>query len=282
MRGPRVIGGVCSGIAEYFDVDAVLARVTAIVLALLSTGLVVIPYIALWVILPSPSSDFTPVDVDPVSVSSERYNHVVDSHDRRSAPQGSSYGVYAGAGHIPPQPPVGGSEQAGPQPRPCMYSQPTPVAAEKPDRKTSSYLLPGILFLGLSVLFFACAKVLTFITPVASVAQFFPFIFVVCGITLMVCPFKRSSLVPRICVLLFCLELCVLFLSYSTGVVHVEDMASLGDLTILLWFALGCLSVAALVFCDDRLSLAVVVLFAIVLLLSFGEMGIFERVLERF
>ena len=42
----KVIAGVCSGIAERFDADAVLVRVTAVVLLVCTFGLVAIPYVA--------------------------------------------------------------------------------------------------------------------------------------------------------------------------------------------------------------------------------------------
>lgn len=46
-----VIGGVCAGIGEYFEVDPVLIRIIAVILALLAfSG--VIAYFILWIIIP--------------------------------------------------------------------------------------------------------------------------------------------------------------------------------------------------------------------------------------
>jgi phage shock protein PspC (stress-responsive transcriptional regulator) len=52
-RTPRgkIIGGVCVGLAEYFDIDAVLIRALFVV-ALFSGGVGLITYIVLWVIMP--------------------------------------------------------------------------------------------------------------------------------------------------------------------------------------------------------------------------------------
>jgi phage shock protein PspC (stress-responsive transcriptional regulator) len=49
----RVIGGVCAGIAEYFDFDPTIVRVVYALLTFF-TGFSGIPcYIILWIIMPS-------------------------------------------------------------------------------------------------------------------------------------------------------------------------------------------------------------------------------------
>jgi len=72
----KVIAGVCSGLAEYFNVDPVLTRVGFVVAALVGPGL--IAYIAMWIAMPR-ASEAVPV----------------------------SPAVPAGAGVPPPQPPPG-------------------------------------------------------------------------------------------------------------------------------------------------------------------------------
>lgn len=51
-RYPRMIAGVCSGLAEYFGWDMSLLRVLVVVLAAASLGLVVVGYAAAWVLIP--------------------------------------------------------------------------------------------------------------------------------------------------------------------------------------------------------------------------------------
>lgn len=47
----KVLGGVCGGIAEYFNIDPVIIRVIAVVLAFMGfIGL--IAYIVAWIIVP--------------------------------------------------------------------------------------------------------------------------------------------------------------------------------------------------------------------------------------
>ena len=48
----KVIGGVAGGLADYFDIDVVLARVVFVLLALFGGGGVLI-YIVMWIVVPS-------------------------------------------------------------------------------------------------------------------------------------------------------------------------------------------------------------------------------------
>ena len=50
-RKDRIIGGVCGGVAEYFNIDPVLVRIIA-VLTILINGIGVIAYIIAWIIIP--------------------------------------------------------------------------------------------------------------------------------------------------------------------------------------------------------------------------------------
>ncbi len=50
-RKDSIIGGVCGGIAEYFDIDPTLVRLLAILIVFLG-GVGVIAYIIAWVIIP--------------------------------------------------------------------------------------------------------------------------------------------------------------------------------------------------------------------------------------
>jgi phage shock protein C len=51
-RTDRMIGGVCGGLAEYFDIDPVIIRIIAVIL-LLPGGLPgLVPYLILWLVVP--------------------------------------------------------------------------------------------------------------------------------------------------------------------------------------------------------------------------------------
>ncbi len=47
----KKIGGVCGGIAEYFDIDPLLVRILFLV-AILEIGVGLFAYIALWLLAP--------------------------------------------------------------------------------------------------------------------------------------------------------------------------------------------------------------------------------------
>jgi phage shock protein PspC (stress-responsive transcriptional regulator) len=51
-RTDSMIAGVCGGLAEYFNVDVILVRIAAVVLALAAHGAGLIAYLIFWVIVP--------------------------------------------------------------------------------------------------------------------------------------------------------------------------------------------------------------------------------------
>lgn len=53
----KVLGGVCAGLAEYFDVDVSIIRVL-FALSLVLKGVGFVPYIILWIVLPRKSYNF--------------------------------------------------------------------------------------------------------------------------------------------------------------------------------------------------------------------------------
>ena len=55
------IGGVCAGLAEYFDIDPTIIRITAILL-ILAHGIGVLAYIIAWIAIPRQPLD-SPVEV---------------------------------------------------------------------------------------------------------------------------------------------------------------------------------------------------------------------------
>lgn len=48
----KVFGGVCGGIAAYFDKDPVFVRIIFVVLGLITTGAAVLAYLILWIAVP--------------------------------------------------------------------------------------------------------------------------------------------------------------------------------------------------------------------------------------
>ena len=55
----RMIGGVCGGLAEYFDLDPTLVRVAYVLLSFFSIAFPgIIAYFILWLIMPEPNKTF--------------------------------------------------------------------------------------------------------------------------------------------------------------------------------------------------------------------------------
>lgn len=48
----KLLGGVCGGIGEYFEVDPVIVRIIWVVLAIASLGTAILVYIILWILIP--------------------------------------------------------------------------------------------------------------------------------------------------------------------------------------------------------------------------------------
>ena len=51
-RDDRMLGGVASGLADYFDVDPALVRIAWVAVAILTSGVGVLVYLAMWVLVP--------------------------------------------------------------------------------------------------------------------------------------------------------------------------------------------------------------------------------------
>lgn len=62
----RKIGGVCTGFAEYFDLDVALIRVVWLLVAILGFPVGIIGYIVAWIIMPEePEIVYAPVGAQP-------------------------------------------------------------------------------------------------------------------------------------------------------------------------------------------------------------------------
>ncbi len=48
----KLIGGVCAGIGEHFDMDSTLVRILWVIVAIVSFGFAVLAYLACWAIIP--------------------------------------------------------------------------------------------------------------------------------------------------------------------------------------------------------------------------------------
>lgn len=269
----RVLAGVCSGIAEHLDADAVVVRVTAVVLVLCTFGLAVIPYVALAAFLPSCNDDRRPLDVDPLSIHSDRYQRVVHAEDRPYV-SSRAYGVHAGAGHIPPAPPTG--EDAPERFCPCI----SPQDPFEFNRERAAHRLPVVLSLVVFVaaLFAVAVNYGVSYMPQLSTWGFWPLLFVVVGTTLLVCFGHKLSLRVRLCGLVACMEVCLAFLPFTLGICPIQSLSRIGDATEVLWLVVvACIAVALIFDRGDFLALGTG-LAALALAVSYFDMGVIDRI----
>ena len=82
-----LVGGVCAGIAERFDVDPLVVRILFLTFAVLTLGLAGLAYLVLWAVLPKRPMQVKPVKVEPDSVHSDTFG-AVDCRRARGAAMG--------------------------------------------------------------------------------------------------------------------------------------------------------------------------------------------------
>ena len=73
------VAGVCAGIAERHDLDAIVVRVFAVLLAGVTLGLGIILYIVMWVYVPLQPGGLEPYDVMPASAESSAYGDTLSA-----------------------------------------------------------------------------------------------------------------------------------------------------------------------------------------------------------
>ena len=88
------VGGVCAGLADYFDLDAIVVRILALFIIVMTLGLGAVAYLILWARLPQAAEPTAPYDVQPESAESSALGCV----DCSSGNAGSSLGYESGVG----------------------------------------------------------------------------------------------------------------------------------------------------------------------------------------
>lgn len=238
-----LMGGVCGGMADYFNTDPLVMRILVVGLSLLSAGLFAVAYVALWVVLPQEPEHDRPFDVEPQSVRSDTYgsmNHE-DARGKADGASRSGYGdttspfpgePYVGSGHVPPEPPVAATwayrppQGAASSYAPPSYGQPQspttgpavvpPVAQGKP--ATSGHRSSGVkaaVLMGALLLFLGVAALLGDSIEGVSWWQFWPLVLIIIGIVDLVVPAEPGHRMERFVegLMLFCLGGTLLLMS---------------------------------------------------------------------
>ena len=207
-----LIGGVCAGVADYFNVDPVIVRIIMVVFTLASGGLLGIAYILLWIVLPLEPKEEAPLDVHPQSVHSETYGTFEFGGTPRKTESGAqnapnpaqaagwryAHPPYASAAHVPPEPrrriarlcrcacrcfsfvcASGEHSHEG-----WMHAAPQ----QQPPAKSSRSGVKAALFAGSFLLFFGMSAMVASMVEGVVWWQYWPLIFVILGIVGMVVP----------------------------------------------------------------------------------------------
>jgi len=156
-RTDQMIGGVCGGIAAYFDLDPSIVRLLAVVLAIVGNAAVVIAYIVMWVVVPE-----EPLEGEaPVAPPAEEPSPAAALES--PAPAASVAAAPAPEPHAAPEPP--------PAPQPAAAPPaPAPPPAPHAHRGTRS----GLIWFGLVLIAIGASLLLDRLVPGLNLWGFWP------------------------------------------------------------------------------------------------------------
>jgi phage shock protein PspC (stress-responsive transcriptional regulator) len=157
-RYDTMIGGVCGGLAQYFNVDITIIRVVFVILALFAAGGVVI-YIILWIAIP-----INP-DYSIKNFYNNKYSTKMENENKPNEEQ---------------------EEKEGQKEKQQDFNKPFPPAFEK--RKTDGNLIAGIVLITLGVMFLISRFV-----PRIDFGDLWPVLLILGGILIM----KNSWTKPK-------------------------------------------------------------------------------------
>jgi len=170
-KDDRMIGGVCAGLAHYFDLDPTVVRLLAVLAAALSSGAVVIAYLVMWVAVPEEGS--------PAK------GGVAMSDERPSVPTGDQGAPAAPAG---PAPPVPAAPVAAPAPPASTVSPPVPPAPPRPPAARGQ----GSVWVGIVLVFIGAVLLVQLFVPWVRLWEFWPVILIVWGLFVIFRPRGRG------------------------------------------------------------------------------------------
>ena len=186
------MGGVCAGLADYFDVDHIVVRILAVLITIVTLGLGAIAYVVLWVVLPRDTSRPTAFEVVPELAESLEYG-VLDAQAAASAPAPAR----RAASGTPPEPPSSGGfmQPAGARAyASAQVAQPQAAARPRPDKTPLSVRIA--IAAGMVVLFLLVSTTIAPAVHGTSWWNFWPVGIVIIGMAMVVVPYsgERSAL----------------------------------------------------------------------------------------
>ena len=250
-----IISGVCAGIAQRLDVDALLVRVAALVAFVMTLGLVSFVYLVLWTVLPVRVSQSGFIDVEPSRVRSEYFDKVITLDDGAARTERSE--------------------------DPANEEEPIPSARSRRLAKIVNELqIPLISCILLCILVTLIGMVAAGIAESNGFVSFIPLYLIPLGVFLFMVPNSTHSLVVRACFMVLCFEACAILLPFTMGIVSYESMGLLGGITFLIWLIAFIALIAALVFGNTACYLLSIALIFTAIIVSFYDFGFFTTVVS--
>ncbi len=210
-----MIAGVCSGFARFYDIDVSVVRLFAVILALLTGGMLVLVYLAMWLILPMRPEEGHTIEVKPESIESDVYGQVARD---RCARVSRVIPPAAGGGHIPPVPPTTNSAVGAVSSSPLASASPSAIRADDSE-KSERHKIVIALVLGITLVVLGFSSILASLTNAFTPLQCWPLLLVAFGIARMVVPGEtgRRVLAFSLGLMTFCAGLVLLL--YTLGII---------------------------------------------------------------
>lgn len=253
----RAIAGVCAGIAEYCDIDPVIARILAVLLTISSLGIVALVYVVLWLVLPCRVGADAPIACDAYLRA--------QPHEGAQAPR-CAPAIRPGSRPIPPVGhPAWNAEyaafaqgQAAPAARPARYEAVSRAGGAAPCEARAG--MGGItrlcVWAGVTLLAIGISVLLGTIVTGVEWWQLWPCMVILAGVVKMVVPARRTLRMRRFSHGLAIFSTGVLLLALTVGLLDWRTVArTLGTLWPMLLIAAG-LGLIARAVHDELFSLA--------------------------
>lgn len=231
------------------SVDALLVRVIAIALCIVTCGLAIVLYLMLFAILPIKPSSGSFIDLEPSRVQSERYRRVVNLSKDHSSSRKPEVRVY--------------DEQ----------KTSTPGASHNEEPSTTSYRLSLVFFCLAFLVTTVVILVTTFAEEGSSFVSFLPLYFVPAGVFFLVYPSVHRTLPMRICIFLLFCEACFVVVPFTTGVYDFRNFFVQAP-TFFVWVVALALLFAAIIFENTTCYVGAILLIFVASIITFYELGV--------
>jgi phage shock protein C len=162
-RGDRMAGGVCAGIADYFDLDPTVVRLLTVLVTLLTSGGAIIAYIVLWAVVP-----------EEPGVPAEEGALMFEGTTPASTPDNAP----------PPPVPRAPAPPVEPVPAPAQIAPPLPSSPPRPPVSRGR----GSVWIGLALVFVGGVLLIQMFVPQVRLWAFWPVVLIVWGLVIIFRP----------------------------------------------------------------------------------------------